>query len=93
VTPSFKTDILPIFDAKCALCHKQDTGWNATSYEKATTSGDSKTIIIPKDSVNSILAKKIHGLGEGLLMPPGGKLSDEEILLILNWINAGAPNN
>jgi hypothetical protein len=30
---------------------------------------------------------------EGDVMPPGGLMPEDEILLILDWIAGGAPNN
>jgi cytochrome c551/c552 len=38
------------------------------------------------------LAQRVSGSG-GAVMPPSGKMSDEEIQIILDWITAGAPEN
>jgi hypothetical protein len=47
--------------------------------------------VIPGDGEGSILGQKILGIQTyGSIMPPGGRLSAEEIQLILNWIDAGA---
>jgi hypothetical protein len=57
-------------------------------------SGNNGPAVIPGDAENSLLAQKILGTHTiGTIMPPGGTLPDEEILLILDWIDAGAPEN
>ena len=88
---SFDRDILPIFTAKCNMCHGTSGGWDGTSYEKAMSTGDNAPVIIPGDNENSLLAQKLVGVQtQGALMPPFGKLPDEEIQFILNWIKEGA---
>jgi hypothetical protein len=50
--------------------------------------------VVPGDSEGSLLAQKLLGTqSEGSLMPPGGKLPDEEIQTIIDWIASGAPDN
>ena len=91
-TPTFVSDILPIFQAKCVMCHGSLGGWDASSYEKVMTSGDHGPVVIAKDAEGSLLAQKLLGTQtNGTIMPPGSKLSDAEIQLILDWILAGAP--
>jgi mono/diheme cytochrome c family protein len=91
-TPSFASDVLPIFQSKCSACHGAFGGWDASSYKTVMESGDHAPVIVPGDAANSLLAQKISGTQTvGTIMPPGGKLSDTEIQIIINWINAGAP--
>ena len=90
-SPSFAADVMPILQAKCVLCHGSLGGWNATSYTSVMTSGDHTPVVIPGDAANSLLAQKLLGTQTmGGIMPPSGKLSDSEIQIIINWINAGA---
>ena len=90
--PTFVKDILPIFQAKCAMCHGTLGGWNASSYSNVMTTGDHGPVVIAKDAAGSLLAQKLLGnQTNGTIMPPGGKLLDAEIKLILDWITAGAP--
>jgi len=91
---SFSEQILPIFQAKCAMCHNSSTtlgGWDASSYETVMTSGDHGPTVIAGDAVNSLLAQRIQGIGN--LMPPSGSLPQPEIQAILDWIAAGAKND
>jgi len=55
------------------------------------TSGDHSPAVIPGDTVNSLFAQRIQGIGN--LMPPSGSLSQQEIQVILDWIAAGAKND
>jgi len=89
--PSFKADILPILQARCNMCHGTSGGWDGTDYENAMNTGDHKPVIIPGDSLNSLLAQKILGTQtSGLSMPPSGTLTDDQIETILKWIQTGA---
>ena len=51
--------------------------------------------VTPGDAENSYLVHKIEGRDgiEGQPMPVGPPLTDEQIAMIRQWINAGAPNN
>ncbi len=91
---SFMENVMPIFEAKCVLCHGSMGGWDATSYSAVMTSGDNAPTVIPNDGESSILAQKIVGTYTyGGIMPPGGKMTNSEIQLILDWILAGALDN
>jgi len=90
--PTFNADILPIFQQSCTMCHGTLGGWDATSYQKVMTTGDHAPVVIPGDATNSLLAQKLLGTSSiGGIMPPGGKLTDATIQIILDWIAAGAP--
>jgi len=98
-TPSapirFSGQVLPILQEKCLACHSQSThlgGWDASTYATLIASGDHAPVIVPGDPTNSLLAQKLLGTQkEGTVMPPGGKLPDDLIQIILDWIKAGAP--
>jgi mono/diheme cytochrome c family protein len=90
--PAFEADILPIFQAKCTMCHGSMGGWDGSSYQTTMTSGDNAPVIIPGDPEGSLLYQKLLGTQtEGAIMPPTGKLPDETINIIRDWIAAGAP--
>jgi mono/diheme cytochrome c family protein len=84
-------DISPILTSNCAVCHGSMGGWDASSYESVMESGAHAPVVVPGDAANSLLAQKILGTHkEGAIMPPSGKMSDGEIQIIIDWINAGA---
>ncbi len=91
----FSEQVLPILQEKCSACHNQNThlgGWDASTYATLIASGDHAPVIVPGDPTHSLLAQKLLGTQEeGMVMPPGGKLPDDLIQIILDWIKAGAP--
>ncbi len=93
-TPSMLTydaNIEPIFQESCTMCHGTLGGWDSSTYQKVMTTGDHGPVIIPGDVANSLLAQKIQGTAKtGGIMPPSGKLPDEIIQTILQWIATGA---
>ncbi len=90
-TLTFNADILPIFEQNCKACHGTLGGWDSTSYQAVMTSGDHAPVVVPGDPTNSLLAQKLQGTSKiGGIMPPGGKLPDATIKIILDWIAAGA---
>jgi len=91
----FSGQILPIFEAKCSVCHNSNRslgGWDATSYESVMSSGENSPAIIAGDIENSLLAQYLLG-SNGDLMPPLGGMAEDDIQAILDWIAAGAENN
>ncbi len=93
-SPSFSDDIQPIFNRSCVACHGSLGGWDGSTYETVIESGNNAPVVIPGDGEGSILGQKVLGTQTyGTIMPPGGRLSAEEIQLIINWINAGALDN
>ena len=92
---SFSEDVLPIFQARCTMCHGPSTtygGWDGSTYESTTTTGNTSPEIVQGDAANSHLVQLLQATN-GVFMPPTGRLSQEEIDIIVNWINAGAPDN
>jgi mono/diheme cytochrome c family protein len=91
---SFSEQVLPIFTAKCMVCHNSQLtsgGWDSTSYQSVMTSGESGSVVIAGDTANSILAQRLQGqLG---IMPMSGQLPENELQIILDWIKAGALDN
>lgn len=84
--------ILPIFDAYCSACHGTLGGWTGTSYEEAMTTGLSGPTIIPGDPENSRLVQSLIGTHpDGVVMPPSVTMSPSDIQKIIEWIEAGAP--
>jgi hypothetical protein len=77
------------------MCHNSASangGWDSSTWESVTTTGSQKSAIVPGDANNSPLIQLLMKTN-GVLMPPSGSLSDEEIQTILDWINAGALDN
>jgi hypothetical protein len=85
-TPTF-ANIGPLFATKCTVCHNGDgapAGLILSSYADALKGGQSGPVIVPNDSANSKLiavqsAKHFSNL------------STDELELVKQWIDAGAP--
>lgn len=92
--PSYTANVVPIFDAYCAFCHGVSGGWDSSSYDNAINSGDHSPAVVPGDVENSLLAQIMLGTSDVVgVMPPNGLLDEEIIQVILDWIEAGAPEN
>ncbi len=95
--PGFAADIQPILNARCIKCHFGDNpprGLNLESYDGLLAGGTYRAVIVPGDSAGSQLVKRITGESTPR-MPFDGPpfLDDDQIALIVAWIEAGAPNN
>ena len=87
--PRFESDILPIFQANCLLCHGeklQQNGLDLRTRVSVFRGGESGGAIVPGSAAESLLFEMVSS-GE---MPMGGaKLSAEELELIRRWIDSG----
>ncbi len=90
----FTRDILPIFERSCHSCHGpklQMAGLRLDSRRLALAGGQSGAVILPGKAAESILYRRVAGLGELARMPMGGQpLADAEIARIRDWIDQGA---
>ena len=87
--PRFESDVLPIFQANCLVCHGenlQQNGLDLRTRDSVLKGGESGPAIVPGSAAGSLIFEKVSS-GE---MPLGGqKLSTQEIELIRRWIEAG----
>jgi cytochrome c553 len=90
---SFSTDVMPILKNSCVRCHggeRTSGGLNLTTYAALMNGGESGAVVIPGDAGASLLVT----LSESGKMPKRGtKLTPEQIQILKDWVNAGAPNN
>jgi mono/diheme cytochrome c family protein len=89
--PTFDADVRPIFQASCDGCHGTLGGWTGTSYTDTMTTGANGPTIIPGSPDTSRLVQSLIGTHpDGVIMPPGGTLSDSDIQTIVDWVAGGA---
>lgn len=93
--PVYGTNIQPILARHCVLCHGPDdaeAGLRLDRFTSATSKLDSDRIaIVPTDSANSELIKRVTTNDPNTRMPPEGPaLTDQEVELLTAWINQGA---
>jgi hypothetical protein len=90
--PSFEQEIKPFLAAKCLKCHgiaKPKGGLDLRTRGAMLEGGDSGPALSPGSADKSLLFEVISK-GE---MPPKkyGQLTEAEVALIKNWVDAGAP--
>lgn len=90
----FERDVQPVFEASCYSCHgpkSQMGGLRLDSKTLAFKGGQSGDVIQQRRAADSLLYKRIAGIGEQARMPMGIKpLDPAQIATIRNWIDQGA---
>ncbi len=87
----FEKTVRPLLVEHCLKCHgqeKQEGGLRLDSLNAMLRGGDSGPAIVVGDIENSLLIAAIHH--DGLEMPPSGKLSEDKISALAEWISQGA---
>ena len=96
----FETKIRPVLADHCYKCHSRDaTRIKARlvvdTRDGLLQGGSSGPAIVPGDPDASLLIQAIRYTDEDLRMPPeehGGKLSDQQIADLTEWVRRGAPD-
>ncbi len=83
---SFSSDIMPIFKQFAGDNHGPDASYSLASYEGVMKN------VVPGDPEGSVLYQRLTGQG-GPIMPPTGKLPNDLLKLVYDWIKQGAKNN
>jgi mono/diheme cytochrome c family protein len=78
-----------MFDNRCGSCHGTTSvgGLSLETYQDALRGGDNGPAIVPGDVESSLLVQvQLEG-------DHPGQLTEEELAEVINWIEAGAPEN
>ena len=88
----FETRVRPVLAKNCYACHtdSQMGGLRLDSGDAVRKGGQSGPPISPGKPDESLLIQAIRQTHDRLKMPPGGKLKDEEIAAITEWVKSGA---
>lgn len=91
----FEKEIRPILVRRCYECHSAEAktlqaGLRVDSRAAMLAGGDSGPAIVPGQAEASLLIEAVQ-FGDGLQMPPEGKLPAAEIALLTEWVGRGAP--
>ncbi len=93
-SPLFAGQIRPILAARCYQCHGPDVQQNGLRLDSLAAllkgSGNGP-VIVPGDSEHSPLVRRLRGLDKPQMPYGGPVLSAEQIALIRQWIDQGAP--
>lgn len=94
----FEQKVRPLLVAKCYECHSQESkilqgGLLLDSRPGWQKGGDSGAAIVPGKPDESLLVRAVKYLkDEYVHMPPKGKMSDDEIAVLVEWVRLGAPD-
>lgn len=85
---TYDSTIGSLFKSRCGSCHGENgiQGLNLTTYQTALQGGTNGAAVIPGDANDSLLVKKQSGAQAHF-----GQLTPDELKLVIDWINAGAP--
>ena len=89
----FEKRVRPILVARCQGCHNPKAGTaglDLTTISGVRKGADSGPVLVPGDVEKSRLMQVI-GYQERIKMPPTGKLPDEELAQLRQWVKIGAP--
>jgi mono/diheme cytochrome c family protein len=88
----FELHVRPVLAKNCYTCHTESrmSGLRLDSREQVLKGGKTGPAIVPGDAEHSLLIQAISYAHPRLKMPPGGKLSDDDIANLKAWVNAGA---
>lgn len=90
---SFTNQVLPVLQTYCVECHggvRTREGLNLTSYDGLMFGSFNGVVLIPSNANESLLVQLIQ---QGEMPPRGAAPSNEELQVIIDWINQGAINN
>ncbi len=90
---SFANDVQPILQSRCGSCHMGEfvsKDLHMDSYESLMAGSQNGPVIIAGNANDSLLVQKISS---GEMPKRGPKLTPAQIQVIIDWVNAGAPNN
>jgi cytochrome c5 len=85
--PTFDSYVSSLFAAKCTVCHggsSPQKGLDLSAYSSVIEGGESGPAILPGDSAGSLLVQVQNG-------PHFATFSTDELEVVKQWIDAGAP--
>jgi len=89
----FEQKIRPVLASSCFRCHgekKQEAGLRVDARAGLMQGGDTGPAIVPGNAAESLLIQAVAHKGD-LAMPPGRRLSKEQIGDLERWVEQGAP--
>jgi mono/diheme cytochrome c family protein/cytochrome c553 len=89
----FEVKVRPVLAAHCQECHgaeKHKGGLRLDGRGAMLKGGETGAVVVPGKPNDSPLIEAIRYEGE-VQMPPKGKLKDEEIAALTDWVKRGAP--
>lgn len=93
----FEKKVRPILATRCYECHsqqagKQKGGLRLDDRGAILKGGDSGAAAEPGKVDTSLIVEVIRNNGDGIQMPPTGKLPQSEIDVLVDWVRRGLPH-
>lgn len=88
----FETSVRPLLVERCAVCHSEklrSASLDLTSAAGFAKGADSGPLVVPGKPNQSRLIRAVR-FQERIKMPPAGKLPDDEIRILEEWVRQGA---
>jgi hypothetical protein len=92
----FEKKVRPLLAESCFSCHASNSklvmgGLRLDSKAGLLKGGDRGLAVVPSHPDKSLLISVVGYRDANLQMPPKGKLSDEKIAILTEWVKMGAP--
>src|SRR5688572_20589117 len=90
----FEKRVRPILVERCYACHGEKIQWGGLRVdlpEGLQKGGARGPALVAGKPEESLLIKAISHKDDQLQMPPAGKLPDDEVTALTEWIRMGAP--
>ena len=90
----FEKRVRPVLVERCQKCHgakEHKGGLRLDSRAAIMQGGDTGPAIVPGDPKASLLIEAVSYDPDGYQMPPTGKLPDDAIAALTEWVKQGAP--
>jgi hypothetical protein len=93
----FEKNVRPVLATRCYGCHNGTAGVTRGGLALDTkdglrAGGNHGPAIVPGQPDKSLLIKAIGYADTSLQMPPGGKLPDDQVAALRQWVQNGAPD-
>ncbi|HYZ87508.1 MAG TPA: DUF1549 domain-containing protein, partial [Bryobacteraceae bacterium] len=91
-TEQFEMKVRPLLAKNCFACHRQTAmgGLRLDSRESILKGGGSGPAVVPGEPDKSLIIQAVAHTHDRLKMPPGGKLSAEDVEILQTWVRDGA---
>jgi hypothetical protein len=90
---SFAKDVMPIFQQSCIKCHggeKTEALLSLKDHAALMAGSENGQVLKPGNAAESDLVTLV---ANGKMPKRANRLSDNQIKILTDWVNAGAPNN
>ncbi len=93
----FEKHVRPLLDRHCLKCHSErndelEGNLDLDSRSGWARGGDLGPAIVPGKPDESLVIQAVRHTHAELRMPPDGKLSENEIRILVEWVRSGAPD-